>query len=49
VLLMSPRPGRIGREFRIPLPRPRDINSPALAELAAQTASALKEAGTVSS
>jgi len=49
VLLMSPRPGRIGREFRIPLPRPRDINSPALAELAAQTATALKEAGTVSS
>jgi NitT/TauT family transport system ATP-binding protein len=49
VVLMSPRPGHIGREFTIPLPRPRDINSPALAELAAQTAAALKEAGTTSS
>ena len=49
VLLMSPRPGHIGREFKIPLARPRDINSPALAELAAQTAAALKEAGTTSS
>jgi NitT/TauT family transport system ATP-binding protein len=48
VLLMSPRPGHIGREFRISLPRPRDINSPALAELAAQTAAALKEAGAAS-
>jgi len=48
VLLMSPRPGHIGREFKISLPRPRDINSPALAELAAQTAAALKEAGAVS-
>jgi len=44
VLLMSPRPGRIGREFKVPLPRPRDVNSPALAELAAQIAAALKEA-----
>ena len=33
VLLMSPRPGHIGREFKISLPRPRDINSPALASL----------------
>jgi len=48
VLLMSPRPGHIGREFKISLPRPRDINSPALAELAAQTAAVLKEAGAVS-
>jgi NitT/TauT family transport system ATP-binding protein len=45
VLLMSPRPGHIGREFKIPLPRPRNINSPALAELAAETAEALKAAG----
>jgi sulfonate transport system ATP-binding protein len=45
VVLMSPRPGRIGREFRIALPRPRDINSPALAELAAATAAALRQAG----
>lgn len=48
VVLMSPRPGHIGREFKISLPRPRDINSPALAELAAQTAAALKEAGAAS-
>jgi len=27
VLLMSPRPGHIGREFTISLPRPREINS----------------------
>jgi NitT/TauT family transport system ATP-binding protein len=45
VVLMSPRPGRIGRQFEIPLPRPRDINAAALAELAAQTAAALREAG----
>jgi NitT/TauT family transport system ATP-binding protein len=44
VLLMSPRPGRIGREFTISLPRPRDINGAELAGLAAQTAAALKEA-----
>ncbi len=48
VLLMSPRPGHIGREFTISLPRPREINSAKLAELAAQTAAALKEAGAVS-
>ncbi|MEA2907333.1 MAG: sulfonate transport system ATP-binding protein [Alphaproteobacteria bacterium] len=45
VVLMSPRPGRIGREFKIALPRARDINSPRLAELAAEIAAALKEAG----
>jgi sulfonate transport system ATP-binding protein len=43
VLLMSPRPGRISGEFHVPLLRPRDINSPALAELAAKIAGALKE------
>ena len=45
VLLMSPRPGRIGREFKVPLARPRDINSPRLAELAAEIAVALRQAG----
>ena len=45
VLLMSPRPGRIVREFKVPLPRPRDINSPALAELAAEVAVALRDCG----
>ena len=44
VLLMSPRPGRIGREFTLALPRPRDINSPAVAEIAAEVAAALKKA-----
>ena len=28
VFLLSPSPGRLRDEFRIPLPRPRDINSP---------------------
>jgi NitT/TauT family transport system ATP-binding protein len=32
VLLFSPHPGRIQEEFRIELPRPRDINSVELAE-----------------
>jgi NitT/TauT family transport system ATP-binding protein len=43
VLLMSQRPGHISREFKVPLPRPRDINSPAAAELAAEIAHALKD------
>jgi NitT/TauT family transport system ATP-binding protein len=34
VVLMSPNPGRIREEFRVALPRPRDINSPQLAEIA---------------
>jgi NitT/TauT family transport system ATP-binding protein len=42
VLLMSPRPGRIVQEFKIPLARPRDINSPALAEHSSRIAAALK-------
>jgi NitT/TauT family transport system ATP-binding protein len=42
VVLMAPRPGRIAEVFDIPLPRPRDINSPALAEHAACIAAALK-------
>ncbi len=45
VLLMSPRPGRIRGEFSVSLPRPRDINSPSLASLAAEIAAALKESG----
>jgi NitT/TauT family transport system ATP-binding protein len=45
VLLMSPRPGQIGREFKVSHPRPRDVNSAALAELAAETAAALREMG----
>jgi NitT/TauT family transport system ATP-binding protein len=42
VLLMSPRPGRIERSFIIDLPRPRDINDPALSAHAAEIARALK-------
>jgi NitT/TauT family transport system ATP-binding protein len=42
VILMSPRPGRIVREFRIDLPRPRDINSVALAQHTSDIAGALK-------
>jgi NitT/TauT family transport system ATP-binding protein len=42
VVLMSPHPGRIREEFRIDLPRPRDINSPLLAELAQDITAALK-------
>ena len=38
----SPNPGRIRGEFKIDLPRPRDINSPSLAEHAQQIMAALK-------
>ena len=42
VILMSPRPGRIVQEFKIPLPRPRDINSVELARFASEMAQSLK-------
>ena len=42
VVLMAVEPGRIVRTFDIPLPRPRDINSPELAGYASQIAAALK-------
>jgi NitT/TauT family transport system ATP-binding protein len=42
VVLMSAHPGRIREEFRVDLPRPRDINSPLLAELAQDITAALK-------
>lgn len=42
VILLSPHPGRIREEFSIRLPRPRDINSPALAEYAQRITAALK-------
>jgi len=42
VVLFSPNPGRIREDFRIPLARPRDINSVELAEYATQITRALK-------
>jgi NitT/TauT family transport system ATP-binding protein len=42
VILFSPHPGRIREEFRIDLPRPRDINSVALAQHASKIMEALK-------
>ena len=42
VALFSPHPGRIREEFRISLPRPRDINSVDLAEHATEIMRALK-------
>jgi NitT/TauT family transport system ATP-binding protein len=42
VVLFSPHPGRIREEFRIPLARPRDINSVDLAEHATEIMRALK-------
>jgi NitT/TauT family transport system ATP-binding protein len=42
VVLLSPRPGRIREEFKIALPRPRDINSPELAAYASRITAALK-------
>jgi NitT/TauT family transport system ATP-binding protein len=45
VLVFSPRPGRILREFRIGLPRPRSLESHALVDLAAEILSVLRSAG----
>lgn len=42
VVLFSPNPGRIREHFKIDLPRPRDINSPSLAEHAQQIMASLK-------
>ncbi|HTT57943.1 MAG TPA: ABC transporter ATP-binding protein [Opitutaceae bacterium] len=42
VALFSPHPGRIREEFKIPLARPRDINSVGLAEHATEIMRALK-------
>ena len=42
VVLFSPNPGRIREEFKVDLPRPRDINDPALAGLAGEITRALK-------
>ncbi|SCY88541.1 ABC transporter ATP-binding protein [Microvirga guangxiensis] len=42
IVLMTPSPGRISQIFDIPLPRPRDINSPELAAYSSKIAAALK-------
>ncbi len=42
VVLFSPHPGRIREQFKIDLPRPRDINSPSLATHASEITKALK-------
>ena len=42
VALFSPHPGRIREQFKIDLPRPRDINSPSLAASATEITKALK-------
>jgi NitT/TauT family transport system ATP-binding protein len=42
VVLFSPHPGRIREQFQIDLPRPRDINSPSLANYATEITRALK-------
>ena len=42
VILFSPHPGRIREQFKIDLPRPRDINSPSLANYSSEITRALK-------
>jgi sulfonate transport system ATP-binding protein len=42
VVLVSPRPGRIQEQFKIPLPRPRDVNSPELVPFVQRITAALK-------
>ncbi len=44
VLVFSPRPGRIVREFRINLPRPRSLENHVLVDQAAEILSVLKHA-----
>ncbi len=47
VLLFSPHPGRIREEFKIDLPRPRDINSVDLARFSTRITAALKNVAAV--
>jgi len=42
VVLLSPSPGRIREEFKIPLPRPRDVNGPELVPFVQRITAALK-------
>lgn len=43
VVLFTPRPGRIHAEYRVNLPRPRDINDVAVAQLASGITAELKK------
>ena len=43
VLLFTPRPGRIHADYRVDLPRPRDINDVAVAQLASTITAELKK------
>ena len=45
VLVFSPRPGRIVREFRVDLPRPRRLEDHALVDLSATILQVLHDAG----
>jgi NitT/TauT family transport system ATP-binding protein len=45
VLVMSPRPGRIRREFTIDLPRPRQIENYAVVDLSREILNVLKDDG----
>jgi len=42
VILFSPHPGRIREQFKVDLPRPRDINNVSLAKLSGEIMAALK-------
>lgn len=42
IILLSPNPGRIASDFRVALPRPRDINDPALSQTSIPITAALK-------
>jgi NitT/TauT family transport system ATP-binding protein len=42
VFVMTPSPGRLRDEFRIDLPRPRDVNSPEVAMIASKIMAALR-------
>jgi NitT/TauT family transport system ATP-binding protein len=45
VLIFTPRPGKIQREIRVALPRPRDVNAPEVGEYANQIMAELESQG----
>ncbi|MGE5358021.1 MAG: ABC transporter ATP-binding protein [Bacteroidales bacterium] len=49
VIVLSPRPGRIKREFTIDLPRPRQIENYAVVDLSREILDVLKDGGAVHS